>query len=340
MFNTKKWKKFYLNQLFSCVLSKGDLKEEECLSGEVPLVSSGSTNNGIVKYIDSQGDGKAQIFEGNCLTIDMFCNCFYQEKKFYAVSHGRVNILLPKFSLNKNIGLFLATVINVQRYKFSYGRAVYSSVAEKIDIKLPVDSYGNPDWEYMDNFIHILENKKGNNSEPIKDALKTNKLSVKNKITSEFWKKFKISDIFTIYTGKDLIYSTLIPGQYDVVGHGKENLGLVGTTEKLDGYPLFDNNKTISLADRGNFFATARPAPFYVGTRVKALTYKFGDIDIYSLMFIANIINKEEYRFTYGRNSTNKLPNLEIKSPVKEDGTPDCLFMSNYIKALPFSDRI
>lgn len=174
----------------------------------------------------------------------------------------------------------------------------------------------------------------------IKESLVTNIKSVNNNLQISKWKNYKIKDIFDVYTGKDLIYSTIIPGQYDVVGHGKENLGLVGTTVKLDGYPLFDNNKTISLADRGNFFATARPAPFYVGTRVKALTYKFGDIDIYSLMFIANIINKEEYRFTYGRNSTNKLPDLEIKLPVKDDGTPDCLFMSNYIKTLPFSDRI
>lgn len=157
--DTKQWKKFYLSQLFDCVLSKGDLKEDECLNGDIPLVSSGSTNNGIVKYIDSAGDGKAQIFNGNCLTVDMFCNCFYQEHKFYAVSHGRVNILLPKFCMSKNIGLFVATIINIQRYKFSYGRAVYSSVAEKIDIKLPVDSNGNPDWEYIEKYVELLEIK-------------------------------------------------------------------------------------------------------------------------------------------------------------------------------------
>ena len=65
----------------------------------------------------------------------------------------------------------------------------------------------------------------------------TNIKSVNNNLQISKWKNYKIKDIFDVYTGKDLIYSTIIPGQYDVVGHGKENLGLVGTTEKLDGYP-------------------------------------------------------------------------------------------------------
>ena len=68
MLNTMTWKEFRIGDLFECKLSKGDLKEEECIEGKVNLVSSGSTNNGIVKRIDESGDGKAEMFNGNCLT--------------------------------------------------------------------------------------------------------------------------------------------------------------------------------------------------------------------------------------------------------------------------------
>lgn len=149
------WDYFRIGDLFNCVLSKGDLKEPECSDGKIPLISSGDSNNGCVKFIDESGDGKAEIFEGNCLTLDMFCKAYYQDSNFYSVSHGRVNILKPKFEFDKYIGLFIATVINNERFRFSYGRAVYSTVAENMQIKLPSIN-GKPDLTFMRNYIKSL----------------------------------------------------------------------------------------------------------------------------------------------------------------------------------------
>lgn len=154
--NVQNWKEFRVGDLFKVELSKGDIKFDEMDGGNIPLVSSGETNNGIVGYIDVNGDGKAEIFPKNRITIDMFGNAFYQNESFYAVSHGRVNILNPKFNLTLNMGLFISAVIKWERYKYSYGRAVYSSVAENMNIKLPADSSGNPDWQFMENYIKAL----------------------------------------------------------------------------------------------------------------------------------------------------------------------------------------
>ncbi len=145
-----------LRIFFTVELSKGDIKLEEMDEGTIPLVSSGEANNGIVGNIDSKGDGKAEIFPANRVTIDMFGNAFYQNEPFYAVSHGRVNILNPKFELTRSIGLFICTVIKQEQYKYSYGRTVYSGVAENMDIVLPVDSNGNPDWQFMEDYIKSL----------------------------------------------------------------------------------------------------------------------------------------------------------------------------------------
>ena len=154
---TNTWQEFTLNSLFNIKLSKGDLKINEVDKGCIPLVSSGDTNNGIVGYIDENGDGKAEIFNGNVLTLDMFGKCYYQQEDFYAVSHGRVNILEPKFNLNIHNGLFIANIVNQEQYRFSYGRAVYSSVAENIKIQLPVlhNDIGKP---IIDNSFQYNEN--------------------------------------------------------------------------------------------------------------------------------------------------------------------------------------
>lgn len=169
----EKWKKFKVGNLFDVQLSKGDIKLDDMDKGDIPLVSSGETHNGIVGFIDDYGDGKAEIFSGNKLTVDMFGNPFYQPDDFYAVSHGRVNILVPRFELTKNIGLFIASIIRKEQYKYSYGRAVYSSVASEMEIVLPIqrtaegmpridktNKYSSkgyiPDWEWMESYMESL----------------------------------------------------------------------------------------------------------------------------------------------------------------------------------------
>lgn len=167
------WEEFRVDDLFSVQLSKGDIKLDDMLIGDVPLVSSGETNNGVVGYIDSAGDGKAEIFSKNKITVDMFGNVYYQEDNFYAVSHGRVNILEPVFDMTKYIGLFIVSIINKEKFKYSYGRAVYSNVLCNVIIKLPIQHNADgtpyidpdctyseegyvPDWKFMEDYIKSL----------------------------------------------------------------------------------------------------------------------------------------------------------------------------------------
>lgn len=167
------WEEFRVDDLFSVQLSKGDIKLNDMLIGDVPLVSSGETNNGVVGYIDSAGDGKAEIFSKNKITVDMFGNVYYQEENFYAVSHGRVNILEPVFDMTKYIGLFIVSIINKEKFKYSYGRAVYSNVLCNVIIKLPIQHNADgttyidpdctyseegyvPDWKFMEDYIKSL----------------------------------------------------------------------------------------------------------------------------------------------------------------------------------------
>ena len=158
-------------------------------------------------------------------------------------------------------------------------------------------------------------------------------------MNTDNWKWFELGELFKIDTGKDLLYFTLQEGGYPVIGHKALNNGVTCTTQKLDDYILYDNNKTISLADRGNFFATVQICPFYVGTRVKALIAKF-DSNIYRLLFISVLINNEQYRFSYGRNCCASTETLKIKLPITQEGLPDWQFMEDYIKSLPYADNI
>lgn len=153
---------FSIEQIFDVQLAKGDLKEDSCEIGEYPLITSGIDNFGVATFTNGKslfGDQEdSELFNGNCITLDMFCNAFYRDNPFFAVSHGRINILIPRLNLNKYHLLYICTLLNYEKFRFSYGRAVYKEVAKKMQIKLPVCSENNltPNWQFMEDYIKSL----------------------------------------------------------------------------------------------------------------------------------------------------------------------------------------
>lgn len=155
--DTTYWKEFALSAIFDIVLSKGDIQAKRMKEGDIPLVSSGKFNNGICAHI-AEGDGKAEMFDGNVITTDMFGKSYYQSKPFYAVSHGRVNILIPRFKLSQYIALYLISVLDSSfgsRYSFT-GMCSQSQLKQE-KILLPATPVGEPDWRYMEMYMRGVE---------------------------------------------------------------------------------------------------------------------------------------------------------------------------------------
>lgn len=68
---------------------------------------------------------------------------------------------------------------------------------------------------------------------------------------------------------------------------------------------------------------------------------EFWVLNQYIAMFIITVIKANKYRFGYGRKWTlEKMKDTMIKLPCNADGTPDFEYMEQYIKALPYSDKI
>ena len=116
---TNKWKNYKLVDLFDIILPSGDIQAQKMDGGSVPLISSGKNNNGVCKYITNTLE--SNIIHGNSITVDMFGKVFYHDYDYYSVSHGRVNILIPKFELNTYNGLYIANIIEavtIPKYEF------------------------------------------------------------------------------------------------------------------------------------------------------------------------------------------------------------------------------
>lgn len=152
--NTGKWCGFNINTLFK--IEKGErLVEIERINGYIPLITASSKNNGIVDYISEETFKEKKTMFEDKVTIDMFFDVFYHNYKYF--SDDNVHTLIPKFG-NKNIYviLFLLTVLKESSYKYAYGRQLRIKRLELEKIKLPIDKNGNPDWQFMEDYVKSL----------------------------------------------------------------------------------------------------------------------------------------------------------------------------------------
>jgi len=150
--NPLKWKQFLLSELFT--IKKGKrLTKANMKAGLTPFIGATEFNNGITNYIDQK-----PIHLGNTITIpyngNSVAEAFYQPEPFWATDD--VNVLYPKFRLNSAIALFFTTVIRQEKYRFNYGRKWNLGRMKESLIKLPVNESGQPDFEFMENYIKSL----------------------------------------------------------------------------------------------------------------------------------------------------------------------------------------
>ena len=157
----KNWKNFYIGGkagLFN-TYTGGDLILYKTKSGEIPIISHSSENNGIQM--------KSEIIEGRKLfdckrTISLAdrgnFKAFIQDENFYIGTRVKALELKKQIKTPSKYSMqFIATVIDRLAVKFSYKDNATSSLDSQ-QIPLPINKEGEPDWEYMENYMkNIIE---------------------------------------------------------------------------------------------------------------------------------------------------------------------------------------
>ena len=148
--DTAKWKNIRLSDLFQ--VERGTrLTKENRIDGNTPLATAGFANEGIACNIANE---EMKVYR-DVLTIDMFCNCFYRGYEF--VCDDNILVLDPLFSgTNQFNMLFLATVINADKYRYAYGRQYRQKDFREHVVQLPAEENGEPDWKFMENYVKSL----------------------------------------------------------------------------------------------------------------------------------------------------------------------------------------
>ena len=155
----KEWRPFYLKNIFTTVQRGKRLIRDNQISGKVPYVSSSAINNGVNNYVSN--DIGVRKFE-NCLSLansGSVGSCFYEPFEFVASDHI-THLKNPE--RNKFQYLFEATLLNRLTEKYNFNREINDERISKEIILLPIDSSGNPDYEYMERYIKKVMQEKYN----------------------------------------------------------------------------------------------------------------------------------------------------------------------------------
>jgi len=151
------------------------------------------------------------------------------------------------------------------------------------------------------------------------------------------WKEYKIIDLFDVKGTKTTPITKLVEygeGIYPYVTTRASNNGVDGFfnywTEK--GNVLVVDSATIG-------HTTYQELNFSASDHVEKLLPKF-NLNRYIALFLVTILNKEQFRYSYGRKfNQNRIKNTIIKLPTKNN-TPNWGFMEEYIKSLPYSNNL
>ena len=133
------------------VLSVHDIYARERIDGQIPYVTSGSTNNGIGYFVGN--DNKSKDF--GVISVNRngaVGEAFYHP---YTALFGNDcrKLRLDLDEKHKYAPFFIAAMISKQKTAFSYSRKLGTARLKLLKVMLPVNDQGQPDYDYMEQYI-------------------------------------------------------------------------------------------------------------------------------------------------------------------------------------------
>lgn len=368
------WKEFTFGRLISDIykskaINKDDLQIAANWKLGIRYITRTAENNGCELIADLSFIDNSFIQEGNAITIgDTTATCFYQSEKFITGDHM---VVVRADWLNEILALYMVTILNKEQYKYSYGRAFLIDRIKETLVKLPIkynedgtvyiDSlkkYSDlgyvPDFDMMQQYIKTLH---------FKYLTTKNKRMNIQKLKISDWKEFYISrtytqsGLFEIENCKCGSAGNLDDGnEINYIGAKKNNNGVMRRVVRVESLVSKGNGIMFICDGEGSVGYTNYMDEDFIGSTTTSIGYDEA-LNPYIALFLVTILDKEKFKYSYGRKYRTHINEAIIKLPIqrnlkggpiidaskkysKEGYIPDWTFMENYIKALPYGDRL
>ena len=321
------WKEFKITDFYQPIVVPNKIHKIDMYDDlTIPVFSAGGFQ-GFVDHADFKPQTHYLLFG------DQTCTFFYIDYPFSVMDN--VKVLKPLADISLNQSLFIQTVAMRALGNIGYSR--YWSILKKKVFQLPVDSNGNPAWQYMDTYIAKLIALAHKNVISLKQAkAKSAKLNI------DQWGEFKVSDILsripvkkTSYKATDLVKEADSVNTIPLVAAGVNNQGVTGYAP-TDNLTILQNCLTVSAngANSGTVFYQNRRFSILQDAYALELINKAYRIDtIY--IYLASLLTKLLMQNDWTNKATwNIVKDKHIKLPIDAKGEPDWEYMDNQVRHL------
>ena len=327
------WKTFRFTEVFQEIQRGKRLTKANQTDGPKPYISSTSENNGVDAFIGNETG--VRKFE-DVLTLansGSVGSTFYQQFEFVASDHVTA---LKSENADKYAYLFLSTVVKRLEEKYSFNREINDTRIKREKLILPVDKEGNPNFQYMSDFVKKLELDKAQEVLEYIYIYIYIYIRVKNileeKVCEISWKDFWIEDICEIKSGVRLTKANQEIGLRPFVGASDSDNGVtafVSNTNKSLDANVLGVNYNGSVVE--NFY---HPYEAIFSDDVKRLKWKdeiYGNK--YTYLFLKQMILSQKIKYAYGyKFNGERMKRQKIMLPVTKTGLPDYDYMTSYMK--------
>jgi len=331
----KEWKEFKIADIFIVENSKAYHKKNLYPTKNIGIsyISRTKFNNGLEDIVETNTN--LQINPENTIVFGAENAMFFYQPNRYIT--GNKMYVIKSNMINKYSGLFIKMMLDksIKNSGFGYGKGLTGTRLKNRYVKLPINKYGEPDYEFMETYMRNKEQERINAyinyiTARIKKLEKTKPVIP---LKEKKWKEFFINEIFEqIQRGKRLKKSDHIPGKIPYVSSTAFNNGIDDFIGNKNNVRIFSN--CISIANSGSVGASFyHPYKFIASDHVTKLENKSFNKHIY--LFLSTITKRLGEKYSFNREISDKrIKREKILLPINDENLPDYEYMENYMKNL------
>ena len=331
----REWEVFTLEDIFDILPGKR-LEKRNMIAGDRPFIGASDSNNGLTACCGNVNES----LDKNVLGINYngsVCEAFYHAYECI-FSDDVKRFHLKHHEDNKLVLLFMGVVIRQQKVKYQYAYKFNEQRMRRQVIMLPVTDEGQPDYQFMGDYIRELTMEKKKQYRRYVElriaelcAVPESQMAADWKllIGSHDWKPFYVVSIFPENErGKRLKKADHVQGNVPYASSTADNNGIDGFIEASEGARVF--NDCISLANSGSVgSAFYEPFAFVASDHVTHL--KKEGMSKYQYLFLTCLLEQQSGNFNFNREINDaRLNKMQIMLPVTDDGQPDYDFMERF----------
>lgn len=152
----KEWSEFFIEDIAK-VQSGERLTKADMIKGNIPFIGATDSNNGVTEYVSNINSSIDRNVLGVNYNGSVVENFYHPYEAVFSDDVKRLS--LKECVGNKYLYLFLKTIILQQKSKYQYGYKFNGQRMMRQKIMLPINSKGQPDYEYMERYMKYLERK-------------------------------------------------------------------------------------------------------------------------------------------------------------------------------------